>query len=203
MKQVLVSLLFLNVLFCSFVTQAKITIDQAAPDFSLLSASGKKVALSDYKGKYVVLEWTNHQCPYVKKHYGSNNMQGLQKKYTAKDVVWLSVISSAPGKQGHVDAQKAKQLTEQRQAAPTHVLFDPDGVVGKTYGAKTTPHMYIIDPQGTLRYAGAIDSIKSANPADINSADNYLDLGLSALMAGKQVAQKLTAPYGCGVKYGS
>lgn len=186
-----------------FTAQAKISVDSAAPDFSLVNETGDTVTLSDHKGKYVILEWTNHLCPYVQKHYGSDNMQGLQGEYTDQDVVWLSIISSAPGKQGYVSAQESMALTEERGASPSHVLFDPEGSVGKMYSAKTTPHMYIIDPEGILRYAGAIDSIKSANPADIVKADNYVDLSMSALMAGKQVANKLTPPYGCSVKYKS
>ena len=190
-------------MFLTFVVQAAVNIDQAAPQFGLVNSAGEQVNLADYKGKYVILEWTNHLCPYVKKHYESNNMQDLQKKYTEQDVVWLSIISSAPGKQGHVSPEKADMLTSDRGAAPTHVLFDPEGTVGKMYAAKTTPHMYIIDPQGTLRYAGAIDSIKSANPADIAKADNYLEMGMSALLSGEQVSKKLTPPYGCSVKYKS
>ncbi len=196
--------LLLAILFCfGFNVQAKIKMDTAAPDFTLVNQMGESVSLSAFSGKYVVLEWTNHLCPYVQKHYGSDNMQALQKKYTGQDVIWLSIISSAPGKQGYVDAQQAQYLTNDRGASPTHVLFDPDGVVGKQYAAKTTPHMYIIDPQGTLRYAGAIDSIKSANPADISKADNYVDLGMIALKAGQQVNKKLTPPYGCSIKYKS
>ncbi len=193
-------------LFCMlsvFATHAKIEVDKPAPDFSLVNEKGETVTLSDHKGKYVILEWTNHLCPYVQKHYGSDNMQKLQEEYTGQDVVWLSVISSAPGKQGYVTAEESMALTEEREASPTHVLFDPEGDVGKMYSAKTTPHMYIIDPQGMLRYAGAIDSIKSANPADIARADNYVDLGMISLMAGQQVDKKLTAPYGCSIKYKS
>ncbi|MCU4677623.1 redoxin domain-containing protein [Catenovulum sp. 2E275] len=188
---------------CSGFVQANIKVDSPAPAFTLNNEKGEQVSLADYKGKYVVLEWTNDQCPYVKKHYQSGNMQNLQQKYTDKEVVWLSVISSAPGKQGYVEADEAIELTQSRNAAPTHVLFDPSGEVGKSYGAKTTPHMYIIDKQGVLRYAGGIDSIKSANPADIEKADNYVDLGLTALMNGKEVKNKLTPPYGCSVKYKS
>lgn len=193
---------------CAFLTisgaaLAGAKVDNAAPNFDLVNSQGEQVSLSDYAGKYVVLEWTNHKCPYVEKHYGSDNMQELQRKYTDKDVVWLSIISSAPGKQGYVEADEANMLTETRNAAPSHVLFDPQGDVGKMYGAKTTPHMYIIDPDGQLRYAGAIDSIKSANPADIAKADNYLDMGLTALLAGGEVEKKMTAPYGCSVKYKS
>ncbi|TCI02936.1 thioredoxin family protein [Corallincola luteus] len=174
---------------------------QAAPDFSLPSASGDTVKLSDYQGKYVVLEWTNHDCPFVKKHYGSGNMQALQKQYTGEDVVWLSIISSAPGKQGNVSATEAMTLTKSRNAHPTHVLLDSSGDVGKAYGAKTTPHIYVITPQGELAYMGAIDSIKSADPADIPKADNYLQLAMADLSQGKAVAQPLTKPYGCSVKY--
>lgn len=191
------------VLCFSFAVSAKMKIDAPAPDFTLINSEGKEVSLADYKGKHVVLEWTNHQCPYVVKHYDSDNMQTLQRKYTDKDVVWLSIISSAKGKQGYVEADKANQLTTERKADPSHVLFDPTGEVGKAYAAKTTPHMYLIDPEGMLRYAGAIDSIKSANPADIPKAENYVISGLTALLAGEEVEKKLTPPYGCSIKYQS
>ena len=182
---------------------AAVKIDNAAPDFSLVNTKGQQVSLSDYQGKYVVLEWTNHLCPYVKKHYESDNMQALQRKYTEKDIVWLSIISSAPGKQGYVDPAMAEKLTQTRNAASTHVLFDPEGDVGKLYGAKTTPHMYIISPSGELKYAGGIDSIKSAKQSDIPKAVNYVDASFDALMAGKPIDKKLTPPYGCSVKYKS
>ncbi|WP_394132258.1 redoxin domain-containing protein [Shewanella maritima] len=180
---------------------AAVKVDQAAPDFSLVNSKGQKVQLSDYQGKYVVLEWTNHLCPYVQKHYDSDNIPSMQREYADKGIVWLSIISSAEGKQGHIDAAKSDELTATRNAAPAHVLFDAEGEVGKLYGAKTTPHMYIIDPAGTLRYAGGIDSIKSANPADIAKADNYVAQAMTALLAGKEVTKKLTPPYGCSVKY--
>lgn len=176
-------------------------VDQAAPDFTLQDSNGNTVSLSDFAGQHVVLEWTNHQCPYVVKHYGSDNMQALQRNYTGEGIVWLSIISSAPGKQGYVDANEANELTEMREASPTHVLFDPEGTVGKMYAAKTTPHMYIIDPAGTLEYAGAIDSIKSANPADIPKAVNYVTAGMTALEAGNSPDPDVTAPYGCSIKY--
>ncbi len=182
---------------------AAVKIDNAAPDFSLVNTKGQQVSLSDYQGKYVVLEWTNHLCPYVKKHYESDNMQALQRKYTEKDIVWLSIISSAPGKQGYIEPAMAEKLTQTRNAAPTHVLFDPEGDVGKLYGAKTTPHMYIISPSGELKYAGGIDSIKSAKQSDIPKAVNYVDASFDALMAGKPIDKKLTPPYGCSVKYKS
>lgn len=197
-----------NILFallavsCLSVTSvAAVQLDQPAPDFTLYNVSKMMVSLSDYQGKTVVLEWTNHECPYVQKHYGSDNMQSLQRKYTAQNVVWLSIISSAPGKQGYIDAETANQLTSSRNAAPTQVLFDPDGKVGKQYDAQTTPHMFIIDKEGTLRYAGAIDSIKSANPEDIAQATNYVDEGLTSLLAGQTIAKKSASPYGCSVKY--
>jgi peroxiredoxin len=191
-----------SLLSTSLALNAKL-VDAPAPDFSLINSQGEKVSLADFKGKHVVLEWTNHLCPYVAKHYNSDNMQSLQRKYTENDVVWLSIISSAPGKQGYVDASEANQLTSSRNASPSHVLFDPSGEVGKMYSAKTTPHMYIIDPAGQLRYAGGIDSIKSANPSDIPKAENYLDVGLAALLSGQEVKKKLTPPYGCSIKYQS
>ena len=196
-------LLGLIVVLFSVSIQAKIQLDAPAPDFTLVNSFGEQVSLDDYKGKHVVLEWTNHQCPYVVKHYSSGNMQGLQSKYTDKGVVWLSIISSAEGKQGFVTAEQANELSDERSAVPSHVLFDTDGDVGKAYSAKTTPHMYIIDPEGILRYAGGIDSIKSANPADIPKAVPYVDAGLTALLAGNEVQDKLTPHYGCSIKYKS
>ncbi len=182
---------------------AGVKVEQDAPTFSLPNTKGEQVSLADYKGKYVVLEWTNHLCPYVKKHYESDNIPAMQRNYTKQDVVWLSIISSAEGKQGYVSSQEADELTKSRNAAPTHVLFDTDGKVGKLYGAKTTPHMYIIDPSGTLKYAGGIDSIKSAKQSDIKKAVPYVEDGLTALLSGKEVKDKLTPPYGCSVKYKS
>ena len=182
---------------------ARVEVDAPAPAFTLTSSKGETVSLSDFAGKYVILEWTNHLCPYVVKHYGSDNMQMLQRKYTEQDVVWLSIISSAEGKQGYVSSDEANALTSERNAVPTHVLFDTSGEVGKAYSAKTTPHMYIIDPAGELKYAGGIDSIKPANPADIPKAENYLDAGMQALLNGQEVEKKLTPPYGCSIKYKS
>jgi len=147
-----------------------------------------------------VLEWTNHDCPFVRKHYDRNNMQQLQKTYTEKGVVWLSVISSAPGKQGHVSPEQAQALTTSRNASPSAVLLDPEGTVGRAYGAKTTPHMYMID-KGTLRYMGGIDSIPSSDPADIPNAEPYLQAAVDAVLAGEKVTKPMTRPYGCSVKY--
>ena len=177
---------------------AKAQIGQPAPGFTLTSSDGSDVSLSDFSGKTVILEWTNHACPFVKKHYGSGNMQDLQAAYTNDDTVWLSIISSAPGKQGHVSPDEARELTTSRGAKPTHVLFDPSGEVGRAYGAKTTPHMYVIDDNGTLlAYNGAIDSI----PDDIPKATNYVKTAMTALAAGETPNPATTKPYGCSVKY--
>jgi peroxiredoxin len=185
-------------------TQASATVarvGQPAPDFTGVDSNGKTHRLSDFKGKTVVLEWTNHECPFVRKHYESGNMQKLQKAATGDGVVWLSVISSAPGQQGNVDGKKANELTKSRNAAPTAVLLDPQGTIGRTYSARTTPHMFIITPDGKLAYAGAIDSISSANKADIAKAENYVTAALNALKKGQPVSNPTTQPYGCSVKY--
>lgn len=174
-----------------------------APDFSVADSSGRTVTLDQFAGKTVVLEWTNDGCPFVRKHYGAGNMQALQKKWTDAGVVWLSVVSSAPGTQGHVDGAGADALTRERGAAPSAVLLDPDGTMGRAYGAKTTPHMFVINEAGTVVYAGAIDDTPSANPADIATARNYVDGALSDLAAGRSVAVQSSRPYGCSVKYRS
>lgn len=177
-------------------------IGQPAPAFTAVDSKGKQHSLADYKGKTVVLEWTNHDCPYVKKHYQAN-MQNLQKQAKDAGVVWLSVISSAPGEQGHVDGKKADELTASRNAAPTAVLLDPQGTVGKAYDARTTPHMYVIDAKGVLRYAGGIDSIASAKLEDIEKASPLFKTAMEAVVKGENVAQATTRPYGCNVKYKS
>jgi peroxiredoxin len=174
-----------------------------APDFTAVDSNGKTHQLSSFKGKTVVLEWTNDGCPYVQKHYGAGNMQALQKAASEAGVVWLSVISSAPGTQGHATGAAANKLTTDRRALPTAVLLDPTGKVGKLYDAKTTPHMYVISPQGKLVYAGAIDDKPTANPADIKGARNYVTEALTAVAAGKAPAVTTTRAYGCSVKYGS
>ena len=178
-------------------------IGQPAPDFTATDTNGKTVKLSDYKGKVVVLEWTNHECPYVRKHYGSNNMQTIQKDATAQGVVWLSVISSAKGEQGYVEPAAANQLTASRSASPSAVLLDPTGKIGQEYGAKVTPHMYVIDASGKLAYMGGIDDKATSNPADIPSAKNYVRAALGEVMAGKPVSEPVTRAYGCTVKYRS
>ena len=175
-------------------------VGEPAPDFTLTGSDGKPYALSSFKGKYVVLEWTNHGCPFVQKHYGGN-MQAQQKAATGRGAVWLSIISSAPGKQGHVDAAQANELTKSRGAAPTAVLLDPSGDVGRKYDAKTTPHMFIVAPDGKLIYMGGIDSIPSADPDDIAKATPYVKVALAEALAGKPVSNPSTRPYGCSVKY--
>jgi peroxiredoxin len=174
---------------------------KAAPDFSAKASSGKTVKLSDYKGKTVVLEWLNYGCPFVGKHYQSKNMQGLQKKYTDEGVVWLSVISSAPGKQGHSDAKQAEADRASHGSAATAILLDEKGEVGRLYGAMATPHMYVIDTSGKLVYQGAIDDKPSTDLADVKTATNYVSAALEATKAGKPVAVTQTKAYGCSVKY--
>lgn len=176
-------------------------IGRPAPDFSATDSHGKSVSLADYRGKLVVLEWTNDGCPFVQHYYKRGNMQALQKEYTGKGVVWLTVISSAPGTQGYADGARADQLTKQRSAAPSEVLLDPAGIVGHLYDAKTTPHMFIIDAAGKLIYAGGIDSLPSTDPDDIGRASPYVKTALDEALAGKAVSKSLTSPYGCSVKY--
>ncbi|MBD3225281.1 MAG: redoxin domain-containing protein [Caldithrix sp.] len=180
---------------------ANARLSEKAPDFKLKDVSGEVHELSDYKGKYVVLEWVNFGCPFVKKHYNSGNMQALQKKFTEKGVVWLSVCSSAPGKQGHYQADELQDVLNEKGVHHTAYLIDEDGTVGRKYGAKTTPHMYIINPKGTLVYAGAIDDKPSTKLADVQTADNYVVNILQAALADKEFEPKSTSPYGCSVKY--
>lgn len=176
-------------------------IDQKAPDFALAGIDGKTYKLSDFKGKYVVLEWNNLDCPFVKKHYGSGNMQALQKKYTDKGVVWLTICSSAQGKQGYYEPAALQEMTKERKLSSTAYLRDADGTVGKEYGAKTTPSMFVVNPEGTLIYAGAIDDKPSPDPNDIPGATNYVAACLDASLTGKAVATRSTVSYGCSVKY--
>jgi peroxiredoxin len=178
-----------------------VRVGNAAPDFTGTDSNGKTQKLSEYHGKYVVLEWTNNGCPYTQKHYESGNMQALQKEWTAKGVVWLTVLSSAPGEQGYMTASQENAYVGKEHAASTAVLLDPTGVIGHAYEAKTTPHMFVIDPSGKLIYAGAIDDHATTDPEDIKSSKNYVSDALSASMAGKPVATAYTRPYGCSVKY--
>jgi peroxiredoxin len=178
-------------------------IGQPAPAFSAVDADGKTRSLSEFRGKTVVLEWTNNGCPYVQKHYNSGNMQSLQSAATKDGVVWLTVVSSAPGMQGHVTGPQAKAWKAKEKAASTAVLLDPKGAVGRAYDAKTTPHMYVIDKTGKLVYMGGIDDKPSSDPASLTGAKNYVTAALADVKAGRPVAQAATRPYGCSVKYGS
>jgi peroxiredoxin len=180
---------------------AKVEVGKPAPDFTLTDTNGKTHSLADFKGKLVVLEWVNHGCPYVRKHYDSKNMQSLQAKYSAQGVVWLSICSSAPGQQGHMSPADWNKTNASNGFAGAALLIDEPGKVGRLYGARTTPHMYVIDATGTLVYQGGIDSIRSSNQADIAKAENYVAAALDAVMAGKPVANASTQPYGCSVKY--
>ena len=181
--------------------QAAPTVGEMAPDFTATDSNGKTHSLSDFKGKTVVLEWTNHECPYVVKHYSVGNMQKIQKEATEKDVVWLSIHSSAKGKQGHVDGKQANEIAKEQGANPTAHLLDETGEIGKLYDAKTTPHMFVIDEEGTLVYAGAIDSDSSFKDGAIENATNYVMDAIDALENGKEIEASSTKPYGCGVKY--
>lgn len=177
-------------------------IGQPAPDFTVVDTAGVEHNLSDFAGSTVVLEWTNHECPFVKKHYSSDNMQNQQRMARDEhDVVWLSVISSKPGAQGHVSAQGADALTAQRQAAPAAVLLDESGDMGRAYSARVTPHMYIIDADGDLQYMGGIDSNPSSDPADIPAATQYVVAALTEMSDGAPISDTMTRPYGCTIKY--
>lgn len=176
-------------------------VGKAAPNFKLADANGKPVTLSDFKGKTVVLEWNNPGCPFVRKHYDSGNMQAAQAAAAKDGVVWLSINSGAPGKQGHMNGSEANAFLKKAGARPSAYLLDPRGVVGKVYDAKTTPHMYIVNKAGTLVYAGGIDDKPTPNPADIKGARNHVLAALSEIKAGKPVSVPTTRPYGCSVKY--
>lgn len=176
-------------------------IGQPAPEFTAKDSKGSSVSLSQYRGKTVVLEWTNADCPFTHKHYATGNMQSIQSLAQKNGVVWLSVISSAPGKQGYVNGPAADALTQSRNAAPTAVLLDPAGNLGHLYGAKTTPHMFVIDKNGALQYMGGIDSIATADAADIAHAEPYFKEAMLAVAQGNPVANAVTKPYGCAVKY--
>jgi len=176
-------------------------IDQSAPDFTLTDNNGKKHSISEHRGKYVILEWVNYDCPFVRKHYNSGNMQKLQKLYRDKGVVWFSVCSSAEGRQGYFEGEDLNERIVRHKAAPTAYLIDEDGAVGQTYEAKATPHMFIINPEGVLIYAGAIDDIPSTNLDDIGKAKNHVQTVMDAAFAGKPIPVKGTRAYGCSVKY--
>jgi peroxiredoxin len=176
-------------------------IGAPAPDFTATDTHGAPHHLADYRGKFVVLEWHNRECPYTHKHYASGNMQNLQKQWTGRGVVWFTVISSAPGTQGYLTADQENAYVEQVHASPTAVLLDASGDAGRLYGAKTTPHMFIINPDGVLIYDGAIDDRPTTDASDISGAKNYVSAALEEAMAGKPVSDPETRPYGCSVKY--
>jgi peroxiredoxin len=176
-------------------------IGRAAPDFTGADSNGQILSLDDFRGKLVVLEWTNHDCPYVRKHYGTDNMQTLQKKWTERGVVWLSIISSAPGRQGYVTGMEADELTQSRGASPTAVILDPEGSIGRLYRARTTPHMFVIDTDGVLVYMGGIDDRPSADWASVDGSTNYVDEALRAAFGGRDPEVSVSRPYGCSVKY--
>jgi len=199
MKNILKSTLAL--LVASGTALAAPQVGQPAPAFTLTDSNGQSHNLSDFKGKFVVLEWLNHGCPFVVKHYESGNMQNLQKEYTGKDVVWLSIVSSAPGKQGHMTPEETNKAKAEKGSAATAVLIDEDGAVGQLYDAKVTPELYVINPEGILVYMGAIDEKKSTDPADVAGAKNYVKQALDEAMSGQPVSEPTTTAYGCSVKY--
>lgn len=196
-------LLAVVLVLAAVAAQAAAEVGAPAPAFTAVDSNGRTHALADFRGKTVVLEWTNHDCPFVIKHYGTGNMQALQREATASGIVWLAVISSAPGEQGHVSGSEANAIAQSREAAPTAILLDPDGTIGRAYGARTTPHMYIIDPAGTLMYMGGIDDRPTADRADIIGAKNFVRAALGDLAAGRPVGTPTSRPYGCSVKYKS
>lgn len=182
-------------------SQAAVKTGAEAPAFTLLDSTGAERSLSDFNGKYVVLEWSRYDCPFVVKYYGGGAMQALQADLTAKDVVWLQVLSSAEGKSGYLTAAEALAVGKEQQIHSTATLLDTSGTVGRAYGARTTPHMFLINPEGIVIYQGAIDSIKSAKSEDIAKATNYVKAAYMSAIAGEPIEQSTTPPYGCGVKY--
>jgi peroxiredoxin len=199
MKKTITS--FLAVAALAAVAHAAPEVGAPAPAFTLTDSNGQAHSLSDFQGKFVVLEWLNHGCPFVVKHYESGNMQNLQKEYTGKDVVWLSIVSSAPGKQGHMSPEETNAAKAEKGSAATAVLLDEDGTVGKLYDAKVTPELFVINPEGALVYAGAIDDKKSVDVADVEGAVNYVKQALDEALAGQSVSTPKTDAYGCSVKY--
>ena len=185
----------------SLASQSAPITGKKAPDFTTTTITGEQISLSEYRGRPVVLEWTNHQCPYVRMHYGSGNMQKTQRALTENGAVWISIISSAPGKQGYVSAAEAQQLTTARGSYADHVVLDPDGVIGELFSAKTTPHMFFIAENGELIYQGAIDDIPSTSRRSLKKAKNLILAAWADMEAGKPVGRHTTKPYGCSVKY--
>ena len=204
MLRKLISAATLAIAFVMPQANADAALDQTAPAFTAKTADGGNIDLASLKGKTVVLEWTNHQCPFVIKHYDrSSNIPKQQKEATGDGIVWLQVVSSAPGAEGFVDGPTAIKANQFRNATPTNVILDPEGTLGQLYGAKTTPHLFVINPKGELVYKGGIDSIKSSKAEDIPQATQYVREALGALKQGKAVPNAVTAPYGCSIKYAS
>ena len=202
MNKLLCSALFASATVLAVVpAAAAVSVGQPAPAFTVTDTSGKTVSLADYKGKHVVLEWVNPGCPYVQKHYNSANMPGTQKEATSQGVVWLAVNSTHTGASDYMPPARLAGWMKDKGGAPTATLMDPEGKVGRAYGARTTPHMYVIDPNGKLVYAGAIDSKASSNPADIKTATNYVKQAVGESLAGKPVSTAVTQAYGCSIKY--
>jgi len=197
----LIGILFLIGTACAAHRADQIKVGEPSPEFTLADIEGKTVSLTDFKGQYVLLEWVNHGCPFVKKHYNSGNMPSLQKEMTEKDIVWLSICSSAEGKQGYYSAKEWQKLAKEKEMNSTAILLDPEGKMGRAYQAKTTPHMYIVDPEGILVYMGAIDDKPTTDLEDIEGAHNYVRAALEEVMEGEPVSQPVTRPYGCSVKY--
>lgn len=195
------TLFALPLLLAAAGAQAAATVGQPAPDITLKDTAGKTVRLSDFKGKHVVLEWTNPGCPFVRKHYDSGNMPATQKDAAGKEVVWLAVNSTEKASGDYLEPAKLTSWLKERQSVPTAILMDEEGTAGRAYGARTTPHMYIVNPQGQLIYAGGIDSIASAKADDIPRATNYVKTGLAEALAGKALTAATTRPYGCSIKY--
>jgi len=203
MKILLKTFLFAAAFAAAFAVgaQAKTAIGEQAPDFTLTDISGKVQRLSDYKGKTVVLEWVNPECPFVRKHYESGNIPNLQKSATGEGIVWLCINSGSAGAQGDFNPAKASEWLKSMHASPTAYARDSDGTVGKLYGAKTTPHLFVITSAGTLVYEGAIDNIRSSDKQDISRATNYVSAALTSVKLGQPVAKAVSEPYGCSVKY--
>src|SRR5580693_5045972 len=201
MKRSILNLVVTALVLCMASVMSSAKVGDSAPDFTATASNGKTFRLNDYRGKYVVLEWHNNGCPYVGKHYKSGNMQHLQKQWTGRSVVWFTIISSAPGKQGYVTASEENEYVTKMQAAPTAALLDPSGEIGHLYDAKTSPQMVVINPEGTVIYDGAIDDKPTTDLSDVAGATNYVTLALEQAMAGKQVETPATRPYGCSVKY--
>ncbi len=193
--------LFATFLLMPFMALAAVETGKASPDFTAMDTNGAKVTLSELKDEIVVLEWTNHDCPFVKKFYSQGDMQAIQKDYTAKGVKWVRVISSAVGKQGHVTDAQANEIASEKGAVATHTIRDESGEIGRLFGAKTTPHMFVIDKAGKVAYQGAVDDIRSPSPSKIADATPHLKNALNDLLAGNVVQVASSQPYGCSVKY--